>query len=393
MSVLHPKRVLFALAIGAFGIGTTEFAPMGLLPVIAEGVNASIPSAGMLVTAYAIGVMVGAPIMTLLFSRFGKRAALMLLMSIFTVGNLLSALSPDYYTLLISRLITSLNHGAFFGLGAVVAASVVPKERQASAIASMFMGLTIANIGGVPAATWIGQQIGWRMAFAGTAVLGLIAIAALWYALPKGERGSVPPVRKELAVIGRANVLLAMATTVLGAGAMFTLYTYVAPVLTALTGASAAFVTLGLVLIGVGFTLGNSLGGRLADWSLDGAARIVLAILAVIMLSMPLVLGTHVGAALALLVWGVFTFAVVPPLQMRVMTAAAEAPGLASSINVGAFNLGNALGAALGGAVISLDLGYAAVPMAGGLLAASALLLVWLGGRTHVARREMGEAL
>ena len=393
MSVLHPKRVLFALAIGAFGIGTTEFAPMGLLPVIAEGVNASIPSAGMLVTAYAVGVMVGAPIMTLLFSRFGKRAALMLLMSIFTVGNLLSALSPDYYTLLISRLITSLNHGAFFGLGAVVAASVVPKERQASAIASMFMGLTIANIGGVPAATWIGQQIGWRMAFAGTAVLGLIAIAALWYALPKGERGSVPHVRKELAVIGRANVLLAMATTVLGAGAMFTLYTYVAPVLTALTGASAAFVTLGLVLIGVGFTLGNSLGGRLADWSLDGAARIVLAILAVIMLSMPLVLGTHVGAALALLVWGVFTFAVVPPLQMRVMTAAAEAPGLASSINVGAFNLGNALGAALGGAVISLDLGYAAVPMAGGLLAASALLLVWLGGRTHVARRGMGEAL
>lgn len=365
MSTLSPKRVLFALAIGAFGIGTTEFTPMGLLPVIAEGVDASIPSAGMLITAYAIGVMVGAPIMTLLFSRFGKRAALMSLMAIFTLGNLLSALSPDYYTLLASRLVTSLNHGAFFGLGAVVAASVVPKDKQASAVATMFMGLTIANIGGV------------------------LAMAALWYALPKGERGSVPHVRKELAVIARPNVLLAMATTVLGAGAMFTLYTYVAPVLAELTGASDSFVTLGLVLIGVGFTLGNSLGGRLADWSLDGAARIFLGALALIMLLMPLVLGSHLGAALALLVWGMFTFAVVPPLQMRVMTAAAEAPGLASSINVGAFNLGNAVGAALGGAVISLDLGYAAVPMAGGMLAAAGLLLVWLGGRGKVAEKAL----
>ncbi len=387
MSALSPGKVLFALAIGAFGIGTTEFTPMGLLPVIAQGVDVSIPSAGMLITAYAIGVMVGAPIMTLLFSRFGKRAALMALMAIFTLGNLLSSLSPDYYTLLASRLVTSLNHGAFFGLGAVVAASVVPKEKQASAVATMFMGLTIANIGGVPAATWIGQQVGWRMAFAGTAVLGLLAMAALWFALPKGERGSVPHVRKELAVIARPSVLLAMATTVLGAGAMFTLYTYVAPVLTELTGASDSFVTLGLVLIGVGFTFGNSLGGRLADWSLDGAARIFLATLAVIMLLMPLVLGSHVGAAIALLVWGMFTFAVVPPLQMRVMIAAIEAPGLASSINVGAFNLGNAVGAALGGAVISLNLGYAAVPMAGGVLAAAGLLLVWLGGRSKVARK------
>ncbi|EKT4524345.1 MFS transporter [Pseudomonas putida] len=390
---MKPGHVLLALAIGAFGIGTTEFTPMGLLPVIAEGVDVSIPSAGMLVTAYAVGVMVGAPIMTLLFSRFGKRGALIALMAIFTLGNLLSALSPGYGTLLASRLITSLNHGAFFGLGAVVAASVVPREKQASAIATMFMGLTIANIGGVPAATWIGQQVGWRLAFAGTALLGILAMAALWWALPKGERGSVPHVRRELAVIARPNVLLAMATTVLGAGAMFTLYTYVAPVLADLTGASDSFVTLGLVLIGVGFTLGNSLGGRLADWSLDGSARIFLGVLALIMVLMPLVLGTHVGAALALLVWGVFTFAVVPPLQMRVMIAAAEAPGLASSINVGAFNLGNAVGAALGGGVISLNLGYAAVPVAGGLLAAGGLLLVWLGGRNNVAAKAVGETL
>ena len=379
---MKPKAALFALAIGAFGIGTTEFTPMGLLPVIAEGVGVSIPTAGMLVTAYAVGVMVGAPIMTLLFSRFGKRTALMALMAIFTIGNLLSALAPSYGTLMVSRLITSLNHGAFFGLGAVIAASVVPREKQASAVATRFMGLTIATIGGVPLATWLGQQVGWRVAFGGTAMLGLVAIAALWLALPKGEPGTVPDVRRELKVLTQPTVLLAMATTVLGAGAMFTLYTYVAPVLTTLTGASDGFVALGLVLIGVGFTVGNSLGGRLADWSLDGAIQLLLAGLAVTMLVLPFVLTSHVGAAIGLLVWGALSFGIVPPVQMRVMQAAAQAPGLASSINVGAFNLGNAVGAALGGGVISAGLGYAAVPVAGGLLAAAGLALAWLGRRS-----------
>ncbi len=375
----HARWALLALAIGAFGIGTTEFSPMGLLPVIADGVGVSIPTAGLLVSAYAIGVMIGAPIMTLAFSRFGKRTALMLLMAIFTIGNLLSALSPSYTTLLLARLVTSLNHGAFFGLGSIVAASVVPRDKQASAVATMFMGLTIANIGGVPAATWVGQQIGWRMAFAGTAVLGLAAIAALWLALPKGEPGKMPDVKRELGVLTHPAVLLAMATTVMGAGAMFTLYTYVAPALAELTGASDGFVTLALVLIGVGFTLGNGIGGRLADWSLDGATKIFLAALAVIMLALPLLLTSHVGAVIGLLAWGAAAFAIVPPVQMRVMEAASEAPGLASSINVGAFNLGNALGAAVGGSVISLGLGYAAVPVAGGLLAAAGLGLVWLG--------------
>ncbi|WP_370123495.1 MFS transporter [Bradyrhizobium sp. USDA 329] len=376
---------LLTLAIGAFGIGTTEFTPMGLLPVIAQGVDVSIPTAGMLVSGYAIGVMVGAPIMTLVFSRFGKRTALMLLMTIFTVGNLLSALAPDYYTLLASRLVTSLNHGAFFGLGAIVAASLVPREKQASAVATMFMGLTIANVGGVPAATWIGQQVGWRIAFAGTAGLGVLAIISLWIALPKGESGTVPDVRRELEVLIRPTVLLAMATTVMGAGAMFTLYTYVAPVLAGLTGASETFVTIALILIGVGFTVGNGLGGKLADWSLDGATKICLASLAVIMAVLPLLLTSHIGAAVGLLVWGAATFAIVPPVQMRVMQAASEAPGLASSINVGAFNLGNAVGAAVGGGVISLGLGYAAIPIAGAVLAAAGLALVWLGARRRVA--------
>ena len=377
---MKPSTALLALATGAFAIGTTEFTPMGLLPVIADGVQVSIPTAGMLVSAYAVGVMAGAPVMTLLFSRFGKRAALMALMVVFTVGNLLSAFAPSYTTLLLSRLITSLNHGAFFGIGAVVAASVVPKDKQASAIAAMFMGLTVANIGGVPAATWIGQQVGWRVAFGGTALLGLVTIAALWLALPKGEPGTPPDLRRELKVLLRRDVLLAMGTTVLGSGAMFALYTYVAPMLAEITHASPGFVAIALVLIGIGFTLGNSLGGRLADWSLDGATKLILAALALTMVVLPLAMETQVGAALGLVVWGAAAFGIVPPVQMRVMQAAAQAPGLASSVNVGAFNLGNALGAALGGFVISQGFGYAAVPLVGAALAAGGLALVWVGG-------------
>ncbi|KVM59915.1 MULTISPECIES: MFS transporter [Burkholderia] len=367
---------LLALAVGAFGIGTTEFSPMGLLPVIAEGVHVTIPSAGMLISAYAIGVMVGAPVMTLLLARASRRTALMLLMGIFTIGNLLSAAAPDYTTLLLARLVTSLNHGAFFGIGSVVAASVVPRERQASAVATMFMGLTIANVGGVPAATWLGQMIGWRMSFVATAGLGLLAIAGLFAALPRGESGRMPELRAELAVLTRPVVLGALATTVLGAGAMFTLYTYVAPTLAQLTHATPGFVTAMLVLIGVGFSIGNVAGGRLADRSLDGSLIAFLLLLIVVMLAFPMLAATHVGAALALLVWGIATFAVVPPLQMRVMRAASEAPGLASSVNVGAFNLGNALGAAVGGAAISSGLGYSAVPMVGAGIAVLGLLLV-----------------
>lgn len=376
---MKPRAALLALAVGAFGIGTTEFTPMGLLPVIATGVGVNIPTAGMLITAYAVGVMIGAPVMTLLLSPLRKRTALMSLMAIFTVGNLLSAFAPNYTTLLLSRLVTSLNHGAFFGLGAVVAANLVPREKQASAVAAMFLGLTIANIGGVPAATWIGQLLGWRQAFAGTAALGVIAMLALRFALPAGERGVRPQLGRELKAIMHPSVLLAMATTVLGAGAMFTLYTYVAPVLADLTGASNTFIALSLSLIGIGFTLGNVIGGRMADWSLGGSTKVLLAALAVVMFVLPLAFTLHFTAAIGLLVWGAATFAVVPPLQMRVMQAATDAPALASSINVGAFNLGNALGAALGGGVISLGLGYAAIPVTGGLLAAAGLLLAWPG--------------
>ncbi|MBN3812904.1 MFS transporter [Paraburkholderia sp. Ac-20347] len=372
----HAWLSLLALAIGAFSIGTTEFSPMGLLPVIAEGVHVSIPRAGMLITTYAIGVMAGAPLMTLALSRWSRRSALILLMSLFTIGNLLSAFASDYTTLLLARLVTSLNHGAFFGLGSLVAASVVPRHKQASAVATMFMGLTIANIGGVPAATWLGQTIGWRMAFAATAGLGVLTMLILRVALPKGAAGQAPNLRGELKVLTRPAVLTAMATTVLGAGAMFTLYTYIAPTLEQITGASPTFVTAMLVLVGVGFSIGNAAGGKLADRSLNGSLVVFLTLLVAIMLAFPLLAKSHLGAAFAVVVWGLATFAVVPPLQMRVMRAASEAPGLASSVNVGAFNLGNAVGAAAGGAAISAGFSYAAVPVVGALIAVSGLALV-----------------
>ena len=377
---------LLALAIGAFGIGTTEFSPMGLLPVIAQGVGVSIPAAGMLISAYAIGVMVGAPLMTLLLSHRGRRNALIFLMAIFTVGNVLSAIAPDYATLMIARIITSLNHGAFFGLGSVVAASVVAKEKQASAVATMFMGLTIANIGGVPAATWLGETIGWRMSFMATAGLGVVSMISLFFSLPKGGAGARPNVRNELAVLMRPQVLTALLTTVLGAGAMFTLYTYISPVLRTLTDATPVFVTAMLVLIGVGFSIGNYLGGKLADRSVTGTLKGFLLLLIVIMLAIPLLARSEIGAAIAMVVWGAATFAVVPPLQMRVMRVAHEAPGLSSSVNIGAFNLGNALGAAAGGAVISGGLGYSFVPVMGAIIAGLGLLLVLFSGRNSASR-------
>ncbi|MCP1108536.1 MFS transporter [Serratia nevei] len=379
MKVNYP---LLALAVGAFGIGTTEFSPMGLLPTIAKGVDVSIPMAGMLISAYAVGVMVGAPLMTLLLSHRARRSALIFLMAIFTLGNVLSAIAPDYTTLMLSRIITSLNHGAFFGLGSVVAASVVPKEKQASAVATMFMGLTIANIGGVPAATWLGETIGWRMSFLATAGLGVIAMLGLWFSLPKGSAGARPDVKRELSVLVRPQVLTALLTTVLGAGAMFTLYTYISPVLQHITEATPLFVTVMLVLIGVGFSIGNYLGGKFADRSESATLKGFLLLLVAIMLLIPLLARNEIGAAVSMVIWGAATFAVVPPLQMRVMRVASEAPGLSSSVNIGAFNLGNALGAAAGGAVVSAGLGYSFVPVMGAIIAGLALLLVLLTGRT-----------
>ncbi len=381
MGLKHYMKInfpLLALAIGAFAIGTTEFSPMGFLPQIAENLNISIPTAGMLITAYALGVMIGAPIMTLWFGHFPRRKALILLMSIFTIGNILAAIAPNYLGLMGARIITSLNHGAFFGIGSIVATSVVPKDKQASAVATMFMGLTIANIGGVPLATWVGQNIGWRMSFAAIAVLGVITMFTLYKALPEGSSSTRPDVKAELQVLTRLPVVLALLTTVMSAGAMFTLYTYIAPSLISITHASPSFITLMLVLIGIGFSIGNHFGGKFADLSLIKTLTGFLLLLMSMMLLFPILAQTHLGAAIALIIWGAAAFAVVPPLQMRVMSVAHEAPGLASSVNIGAFNLGNALGAAAGGAVLSMGMGYAAVSITGAILTALGLVLVFV---------------
>lgn len=367
---------LLALAAGAFGIGVTEFAPMGLLPVIAGDLKVSIPTAGLLVSGYAIGVLVGAPLLILTTGRLSRKTLLLGLMALFTVGNLLAAVSPTYGSLFAARVVTSFCHGSFFGVGSVVAGGLVAKEKQAGAVAAMFMGLTVANIGGVPAAAWIGQQFGWRAAFWGITGLGLVALAALQLAMP--SMGGAPPsdLTREVKAMGRPEVLLALLTTVLGSGAMFTVFTYIAPILQQVTRVSPAFVTAMLVVYGLGLTAGNYLGGRFADKALNRTLIVVLSALAILLLLFAATMHSAVLAGPTIFAWGVATFALVPPLQTRVMQLASAAPTLAASINIGAFNLGNALGAALGGLVIRLHLGFEWVSAAGAALALSGLLLV-----------------
>lgn len=373
---MRPNPALLALAIGAFGIGVTEFTPMGMLPLIATDLGVSIPAAGLVVSAYALGVLVGAPLTTLAGARLPRRTLLIGLMAIFTAGNGMAALADSYASLVAARLITSLNHGAFFGVGAVVAARLVPPERRAGAVAAMFSGLTVATIGGVPLAAWIGELLGWRTAFWGIAGIGLIAMLALRLALPdlKAEAGA--DMRAELRVLVRGPVLAALGLTVVGASAMFTVFTYIVPILRVETGASTGFVTTMLVLYGVGLAAGNWLGGILADRSVDGTIAASLAGLVALLLLLAGMVRVEVAVAVLIVLWGVASFALVPPLQMRVMNEAHEAPNLASAMNIGAFNLGNAIGAAVGGAVIDAGLGYPAVPLAGAALAGAGLLML-----------------
>jgi len=376
---------LLALAVGAFGIGVTEFAPMGLLPVIAGDLGVSIPVAGLLISAYAIGVMLGAPLMTLTTGRVPRRALLIGLASVFTLGNLLSAVSDSYAVLLFARIVTSLNHGAFFGVGSIVAASLVPPQKQAGAVAAMFMGLTIANVVGVPLATWAGEHLGWRASFWGIAALGVATMAALRLTLPALPAQAGGDAMEELRVLGRREVLGALALTVVGSSAMFTVFTYIAPILREVTHASLGFVTAMLVTYGLGLTIGNWLGGKFADRSVDRTLIVTLASLSVVLVAYAALMPHAAVSAVLIFLWGVASFALVPPLQVRVMTAAADAPNLASAMNIGAFNLGNALGAALGGGVIALDLGYPAVALAGAATSAIGLSLLLLSrGKTPV---------
>lgn len=380
---------LLALAAGAFGIGVTEFAPMGLLPVIANDLGVSIPAAGLLVSAYALGVLIGAPLMTLTTGRVPRRTLLIGLAAIFTLGNLLSAVADGYGMLLAARILTSLNHGAFFGVGSIVAASLVPPERRAGAVAAMFMGLTIANVVGVPLATWAGEHLGWRASFWGIAGLGVVTMAALRLTLPAMPAPAGGNIADELRVLTRGPVLGALGLTVIGSSAMFTVFTYIAPILQTQTHASLAFVTTMLVTYGVGLTVGNWLGGKFADKSVDRTLIVTLGSLAAILVAFAALMPFHAPVAVLVFLWGVASFALVPPLQVRVMAAAHDAPNLASSVNIGAFNLGNAIGAALGGAVIAGGLGYPAVALAGAATSAAGLAMVlwsWRNGARQTRR-------
>ncbi|HEY0027364.1 MAG TPA: MFS transporter [Allosphingosinicella sp.] len=382
---------LIALSVGAFGIGVTEFAPMGLLPVIASVLGVSIPAAGLLISAYAVGVLIGAPLMTLTTGRVPRRTLLIGLAGIFTAGNLLAAVSHSYGLLLAARLLTSLNHGAFFGVGSIVAASLVPPDRQASAVAAMFMGLTIANVVGVPLATWAGEHLGWRASFWGIAALGIATMVSLRLTLPDLPAPKNSNVMTELRVLKRPEVLGALALTVVGSSAMFTVFTYIAPILREETLASLGYVTAMLATYGLGLTAGNWVGGKFADRSVDQTIIASLASLCLILIAFAVAMPFTVPTAISVFLWGVASFALVPPLQVRVMTAAAAAPNLASSVNIGAFNLGNAFGAALGGGVIASGLGYPAVALAGAATSAVGLIAVLFAvqrGRKHVVTSQ-----
>ncbi|WP_417551093.1 MFS transporter [Methylophaga sp.] len=382
---------LLALAFGAFGIGVTEFSPMGMLPIIANDLAVSIPTAGMLISAYAFGVLIGAPFMTLVFANMSRRNLLLLSMAIFTVGNVISAMADSYNMLLFGRIITSFNHGAFFGVGAIVAMSIVPVEKRAGAVAAMFSGLTIATIGGVPLAAYIGELIGWRPAFYVMAMIGVITMIALRLSLPPLVNEQKANVRDELRVLSKGPVLTALLLTVVSSSAMFTVFTYIVPILQDETLASTVFVTSMLVLYGVGLAVGNYLGGRYADRSLDRTLIVSLMSVIVLLLIFTVAISSKLIVVPLIFLWGIASFALVPPLQSLVVQEAREAPNLASAMNIGAFNLGNALGAMLGAGVINAGLGLTSVPLAGAGTAILGLILVlWFRrGRQQRAKQAL----
>ncbi|MFJ9657680.1 MFS transporter [Streptomyces griseoflavus] len=379
---------LVALAIGAFGIGTTEFVIMGLLPEVAADFGVSIPTAGYLVTGYALGVMLGAPVMTALGTRISRKRMLMLLMGLFVIGNLLSALAPSFGLMLTGRVVASLAHGAFFGIGSVVAADLVVPDKRAGAIASMFTGLTVANVVGVPLGTLVGQSAGWRVTFGIVAALGVVGLTGVAKLVPDMPKPEGVLLRHELAALRNVQVLLAMAMTVLGFGGVFAAITYIAPMMTQVTGFAQGSVTWLLVLFGLGMVGGNIVGGRYADRALMPMLYVSLGALAVVLALFTLTAHDKFAAAVTVTLVGALGFATVPPLQKRVLDQAHGAPTLASALNIGAFNLGNALSAWLGGLVIAAGLGYTAPNWVGAVLAAAALLLAFVSAALE--RRERG---
>jgi len=350
---------LLALTAGAFGIGTTEFVIMGLLLQVSTDLHVSIAAAGLLISGYALSVAVGAPLLTIASRSLPRKTVLLALMVIFTLGNLACALAPSYGWLMAARVITALAHGTFFGVGSVVATGLVPRERRASAIAIMFTGLTAATLLGVPAGAWLGVHFGWRATFWAVTLIGAVAFAVIAVFVPGARAGdddaaaAPAALRDELAVLARPQVLRGLAMTVLGFAGVFTVFTYIQPLLLRVTGVSESAVSPILLVLGGGLAIGNLLGGRLADRAPMPAVLATLAALAVVFAAMQWMVETPWSAVLFVALLGIAAFATVAPMQLHVLEKASGAgQNLASSLNIAAFNLGNALGAWAGGLAV-----------------------------------------
>jgi MFS transporter, DHA1 family, inner membrane transport protein len=371
---------LLALAVVAFGIGTTEFATMGLLPQIAGGVGVSVPHAGNLVSAYALGVVVGAPVLTGIGARVPHKKLLLLLSGLFVIGNLASAFAPNFGLLFAARFLAGLPHGALFGVGAVVASRLVAPERAARAVSRMFLGLTVANIIGVPAGTALGQQFGWRSAYGAVAVIGVVALAALALFVPHQPRGRQSGIRHELRAMGNKQVAIGLATAVVGFGGFFAVYSYLVPMLTHLTGISDSSTTLVLALYGVGMTLGTLIAGPLTDRALRPTMYAGLALLAAGLVTFYFAVHSTVPALLTIAFIGAMGALITTPVQMLLMAKAKNAPTMAAASNHSAFNLANAGGAWLGGLAISAGWGWASPNLVGAALAVAGLAIAVTGG-------------
>ncbi|ROP61726.1 DHA1 family inner membrane transport protein [Enterobacter sp. BIGb0383] len=387
---------LFALAVGAFGIGLTEFVIAGILPQIAADFGVNIPTAGLMATSYALGVFIGAPLLTVLGARVPRKTMLIALACIFTLGNIITALAPTLSLAIVGRVITSFNHGAFFGIGSIIAASLVAPGRQASAIAFMFSGLTLANLIGVPAGTWLAQMFGWRLVFWVIAGIGLITMASVALLVPRIAKGKAVALRAELRAFVDPQVLLVMGITIFGPAAFFTSITYIAPMMIEKAGFSAGGVAWLMVLFGLGLAVGNWIGGRFADRSLFGTLFVTLAAQGLVLLVFWAGVENPVVASASVFLMAAFGFATVSPIQKLVMDRAshAGAPTMAASVNIGMFNLGNALGAWAGGATIAAGFGLASPNWAGAIFSFIALglaLLAWQSARRGYAVQACAE--
>lgn len=379
---------LLVLALSSFAIGTTEFVIMGLLPEVAADLSVTIPEAGWLVTGYALAVALGAPIMAISTAKLKRRSALIMLMAFFIAGNLLCAIAPNYWVLMIARIVTALCHGAFFGIGSIVAANLVSEDRKARAVALMFTGLTLANVLGVPLGTAIGQAYGWRSTFWVVTVIGIVTIAGLIAILPKDKKEEQSSIPREIAALRNGRLWMALSVTVFFSASMFTLFTYIAPLLRDVTGVSPEGVTWTLFLIGLGLTVGNLIGGKLADWRLGATLAGVFAAIALTSAVFFYTSRFFIPAEITLFLWAAASFAAVPALQVGVVGFGKDAPNLVSTINIGAFNTGNALGAWVGGMVIDAGLDLTRVPLAAAamaLIGLAATVLTYLSGRAQTA--------